>query len=146
MMPIIHFKPTRKHRLCLTGLLVAVVVGCMAEPSVEPSYKTAPSRPGTLTLKEGAGTTLQDSELRLSIAEVKDLTSGGCQGGPQGCPDYARITLSTSNSRQEFQLYIAHTEAQRRQGANQATAFGYRITLTSVRQDEATLIFERQNR
>lgn len=135
-----------KRRLWLTGLMAGLIAGCMVPPTVAVSGAGEPPEPVTLTLKQGATATLKDANIAMTVTEVKDLTSAGCLGGFQGCPDRVRILVSSPESKQEVQLYVAHTEAQRRQGVNQATVFGYRITLLSVKQDEATLGWEKWNR
>ena len=128
-------------RLWLAGLMT----GFVAQPTIS-AAAAEPSQPALLSLKQGASQTLQDANITVTLIEVKDLTTAGCQGGPQGCPDYARITVSSPESTQEFKLYLAHTEAQHLHGEDQATMFGYRITLQRIKHDEATLVWDQLNR
>jgi hypothetical protein len=129
-------------RIWLAGLLL----GCTAQQAVVVSEAAGPSEPARLTLRQGATGTLEHANITVTMLEVSDLTSAGCLGGPVGCPDHARIRVSDRNSEQELKLYTAHTEHQRKTGVNQATVFGYRITLQSVRHYEATLILEKPSR
>jgi hypothetical protein len=115
----------------------------LATKQLSRSLKAA--RPSAvLTLTQGASRPLRDANVTVTLLEVQDFTSAGCLGGARGCPDYARINVSTPDSTQEFQLYLAHTQDQRSQGIDQAIVFGYRFTLHSVEDCQATVILERQ--
>ncbi len=141
-MQIVNLQAMIKGRLWLAGFMAL----CMALPTVAVSGAGEPPEPVTLTLKQGATATLKEANITVTVTEVQDLTSAGCLGGPQGCPDRAHITVSSPESKQELKLDVAHTEMQRKQGVHQAIVFGYRVTLLSVQQDEATLVWEKWDR
>lgn len=135
---------TYQRYLPLTWLMAGFVVGCVAQSAVTNTSAAAPSEPMILILKQSTSKPLPDAELTVTLLEVQDFTSAGCLGGARGCPDYARINVSTPDSTQELQLYLAHTEDQRSRGVDQATVFGYRFTLRSLDKDQATLLWEKR--
>lgn len=119
------------------ALLCAVSSAC-AGPDTSP-----PSRSVMLTLGQGASEALPGAGITVTLVEVRAFTSAGCQGGPRGCPDEARVAVSKPGSRREVRLRLAHTSEQHDQGSDQADVFGYHVTLVSVGQDQAALLWER---
>jgi hypothetical protein len=133
-----------KRRFRLTLLMAGFVVWCMAQSAASVTSTTTPAEPMVLTLRQGTSRLLGDANLTVTLLEVQDFTSAGCLGGARGCPDYARINISTADSTQEFQLYLAHTQDQHNQKIDQAFVFGYRFTLYSLERNQATVVLERQ--
>jgi hypothetical protein len=138
----VDLRTMRTLRLYLAAVLAGLVVGCMAQPPSGVYGAAAPPAAESLTLKQGASARLRDGSATLTVVEVRDFSSAGCQGGPRGCADYARIRVATAESKHELQLFVAHTAAQQGQGVNRGTALGYRITLRGVTQDEASLAID----
>jgi len=99
--------------------------------------------PIELTLSGGQSTQIPGINLTIEAIQVRDLTSKGCLGGANGCPDSVQLSIVQATQRQEFTLHVAHTQTQRTQRLHQAAVFGYRITLEAVRDGRATLSIDR---
>ena len=97
----------------------------------------------TVTPTEGQQVVVPGTELTVAVKVVKDFTSEGCVGGPVGCRDRVELEVTRGGKSQEIVLYVAHTQAQRTRGVQQAGVFGYTIVLTALQGKRITLSVEK---
>jgi len=93
----------------------------------------------TFELKQGQAFTVPGTSVLVRTGEVRDFTSQGCEGGPQGCPDRVDLTVVSGRSSQAVTLYVAHTVLQNAQGINRKTLFGAVLVLTGIHLGTITL-------
>ena len=94
-------------------------------------------------LSEGRSSTVAGTGLIIRAVRVIDFTSQGCEGGPRGCPDHVDLLVTHGKNRQAVTLYFAHTVAQKEQGINRKTLFGYDIVLVAISGREVKLNVQR---
>jgi hypothetical protein len=97
-----------------------------------------------VTLTEEQTVDVPGTDLTIAVRRVRDFTSQGCLGGPVGCPDHVELEVMRGEESQPIRLYVAHTEAQRTLGIQQASVFGYHIALTALHGRQVTLSIEKE--
>jgi hypothetical protein len=105
----------------------------------EPQVMKVAAQVLVVTLTEGQTVDVPGTDLTIAVRRVTDFTSQGCLGGPVGCPDQVEMEVRRGEESQPIRLYVAHTEAQRTQGIQQASVFGYHIALTALHGQQVTL-------
>ncbi len=125
------------NKVCPALLVFAWAIHCGSQPS---QFRL----PIEFTLSEGQSFELPSIDLKVEAIQVRDLTSQGCLGGPTGCRDSVYLNIAHGTESRELTLQVAHTLAQEAQGIHQALAFGYRVTLETLRDGLATLSIDGQ--
>jgi len=97
-----------------------------------------------VTLTEEQTVDVHGTDLTIAVRRVRDFTSQGCLGGPVGCPDHVELEVLRGGEKQQVFLHVAHTEAQRAQGIQQTSVFGYQIALTALHGRSVTLRIEKK--
>jgi len=110
----------------------------------EPQVMKATAQVLAVTLTEEQKVDVRGTDLTIAVRRVRDFTSQGCLGGPVGCPDHVELEVMRGGESQQISLYVAHTEAQRIQGIQQASVFGYHIALTALHGRQVTLSIEKK--
>jgi hypothetical protein len=149
-------------RVWLVGLMVGLMGVCAAlwlgeeipaglpphaeatYDQTEPQVMKAMAQVLVVTLTEGQTVDVPGTDLTIAVRRVTDFTSQGCLGGPVGCPDQVEMEVMRGEESQPIRLYVAHTEAQRTQGIQQASVFGYHIALTALYGQQVTLSIEKK--
>jgi hypothetical protein len=109
-----------------------------------PQVMKATAQVLTVTLTEGQTVDIRGTDLTITVRRVRDFTSQGCLGGLVGCEDHVELEVMRGGKSQQISLYVAHTEAQRTQGSQQTSVFGYYIVLTALHGRQVTLSIEKQ--
>jgi hypothetical protein len=97
-----------------------------------------------VTLTEEQKVDVRSTDLTIAVRKVNDFTSHGCLGGAVGCRDHVELDVMRGAESQLIVLYVAHTEAQRTQGIQQTSVFGYHIALTALHGRQVTLSIEKK--
>src|SRR5262249_38156904 len=129
----------RRTRAELVVLLMGLMGVCEA---LWPMQATAQVLAVTLTEEQTVD--VHGTDLTIAVRRVRDFTSQGCLGGPVGCPDHVELEVTHRGESQQLSLYVAHTEAQRTQGSQQISVFGYHIALTAPHGRQVTLSIEKK--
>ena len=109
----------------------------------KPQVMKATAQVLAVTLTEGQTVDVSGTDLTIVLRQVRDFTLQGCLGGPVGCPDHVELEVMRGRESQLIRLYVSHTEAQRTQGLQQASVFGYHIALTALHGRQVTLSLEK---
>ena len=109
-----------------------------------PQVMQATAQVLAVTLIEEQKVDVHGTDLTIAVRRVRDFTSQGCLGGPVGCPDHVELEVTHGGESQQLSLYVAHTEAQRTQGLQQISVFGYHIALTAIHGRQVTLSIEKE--
>jgi hypothetical protein len=109
-----------------------------------PQVMKATAQVFTVTLTEDQQVDVRGTDLTIAVRRVRDFTSQGCLGGPVGCPDHVALEVRRRGESQQISLYVTQTEAQRTQGLQQTSVFGYHIALTALHGRQVTLSIAKQ--
>jgi hypothetical protein len=139
---------TRALRISTAAMLAANV----AVDAVQGQGQGTPGASGqkvtaqvlAVTLIEEQTVDVRGTDLTIAVRKVSDFTSQGCLGGAVGCRDHVELEVMRGEESQQIVLYLAHTEAQRIQGIQQTSLFGYHIALMALHGRQVTLSIERK--
>jgi hypothetical protein len=145
-----HFAARVTLLIGLVGIVQVVCpgVGILAAPRVHtgPYYDQSQARVTKavgqsldVILTEGQEVDVRGTGLAIIVRAVRDFTSQGCLGGPVGCQDHVELEVRHGGENQQIRLHVALTEAQRAQGIQQTSVFGYHIALTALHGRSVTL-------
>jgi hypothetical protein len=113
-----------------------------AAPDPKETTATSPVIGMDLNMVEKQSVQLAGTNITLTIEFVQDMTSAGCVGSPSSCVDKVDISMKKDFDYEVGTLYSPATIGVVAQNKNQATLFGYKVTLLSMKQKSVILRVE----
>lgn len=95
-----------------------------------------------IDLVEGQNSKVLGTDIFIKAIKVDDLTGRGCLGGPLGCADRAELEVSRHLVRKNITLLSPQTAGVKKAGKDKALAFGYTISLLTIKDKKITVRVE----
>ncbi|HSE43313.1 MAG TPA: hypothetical protein VLH08_21315 [Acidobacteriota bacterium] len=122
--------------MSLRTLLVSILLLTSAiQPSPSSAITVDSQWKREIEIKEGQTIKLDDLDLQVSLKQIKNLESRGCQGGPIGCP--VQAVLDVTREKENREIRLSYQKGKKPAGIK---AFDYEFSLIRVQENKISLL------